>query len=79
MGGLSIWHLLILLAVVVIIFGGRGKLSSIMGDFGKGITAFKGGLKEGEKRDDETRASIDQARPGPTIDASVRQDDAVRR
>ena len=37
MGGLSVWHLLIILAVVVLVFGGGGKLSKIMGDFGKGI------------------------------------------
>ena len=78
MGGLSIWHLVLLLAVVVILFGGGGKLSRIMGDFGKGITSFKSGLKEGERRDEE-RESIDHARPGPTIEGSVRQDDAVRR
>ena len=79
MGGLSIWHLLLLLAVVVILFGGGGKLSRIMGDFGKGITSFKAGLKEGERREGEAPDSIDHARPGPTIDASVRQDEAVRR
>jgi len=79
MGSLSIWHLLILLALVVILFGGGGKLSRIMGDFGKGITSFKAGLREGERKDGETRDSIDQAHPGPTIEGSVRQDEAVRR
>ena len=79
MGGLSIWHLILLLAVVVILFGGGGKLSRIMGDFGKGITSFKAGLKEGERRESEGRDSIDHAHPGPTIEGSVRQDDAVRR
>jgi len=33
--------------IAVLVFGGRGKISSIMGDFGKGITSFKKGLKEG--------------------------------
>ena len=46
MGSLSIWHWLIVLAVVVVLFGGRGKLSGIMGDFAKGIKAFKSGMKE---------------------------------
>ncbi len=78
MGGLSIWHLLILLALVVILFGGGGKLSRIMGDFGKGITSFKAGLRDGERREDE-HDSIEHSRPGQTIEGNVRQDEAVRR
>jgi sec-independent protein translocase protein TatA len=45
MGSFSIWHWLIVLVVVVVLFGGRGKLSSIMGDAAKGIKAFQKGLK----------------------------------
>ena len=45
MGSLSIWHWLILAAVVAVFFGGKGKLSGIMGDAAKGIRAFKDGLK----------------------------------
>ncbi len=48
MGGLSIWHWLIVAVVVAVVFGGRGKLSSIMGDAAKGIRAFKDGLKDDE-------------------------------
>ena len=48
MGSFSIWHLLIVLVVVLVLFGGRGKISQIMGDFAKGINAFKKGLKEGK-------------------------------
>ena len=62
MGSLSIWHWLIVLVVVVVLFGGRGKLSSIMGDAAKGIRAFQKGLK-GEG--DEERRERDAARlPG---------------
>jgi len=50
MGGLSIWHLLILGAIVLILFGGRGKLSDIMGDFAKGIKSFKKGLSDEEEK-----------------------------
>jgi sec-independent protein translocase protein TatA len=62
MGGLSIWHLLILGAVVLIVFGSRGKISDIMGDVAKGIKSFKKGLA-----DDEPAATPPQAldhRPG---------------
>lgn len=46
MGGLSIWHLLILGAVVLLLFGGKGKISDIMGDVAKGIKSFKKGLAD---------------------------------
>ena len=47
--GLSTWHLLALLAVALLLFGGRGKISSLMGDFAEGIKAFKKGMAEDEK------------------------------
>ena len=46
MGSFSIWHWLIVLVIVAIVFGGRGKLSGLMGDAGKGIKAFRDGLKD---------------------------------
>ena len=52
MGSLSIWHWIIVLLVVMVLFGGRGKISSLMGDFAQGIKAFKKGMSE-----DETQAS----------------------
>ncbi|MBV8683418.1 MAG: twin-arginine translocase TatA/TatE family subunit [Caulobacteraceae bacterium] len=45
MGSLSPWHILLLALVVLLVFGGRGKLSGIMGDAAKGIRAFRDGLK----------------------------------
>ena len=49
MGSLSIWHWLLVLGVGVLLFGGKGKISSVMGDFAKGIKAFKSGMKEPEE------------------------------
>ncbi|CAN5178694.1 twin-arginine translocase TatA/TatE family subunit [soil metagenome] len=49
MGGLSIWHWAIVAIIALLLFGGRGKLSGIMGDAAKGIKAFKEGLKDEEK------------------------------
>jgi sec-independent protein translocase protein TatA len=46
MGGMSWIHWVIVIAVVALLFGGRGKLSGIMGDAAKGIKAFKDGLKD---------------------------------
>ena len=48
MGGLSPWHWMAIVAVVVLLFGGRGKISGVMGDAASGIKAFRDGLKEPE-------------------------------
>src|SRR3546814_10083825 len=54
MGSFSIWHWLIVLAVVLVLFGGGGKIPKLMRDMGQGINAFKKGLKEdGKKKDGE--------------------------
>lgn len=45
MGGFSLWHWIIVLLVVLVLFG-RGRVSEIMGDFGKGIKSFKQGMSE---------------------------------
>ena len=48
-GTFSILHWIVVLAVVLLLFGGRGKVSAIMGDFGKGLRNFKTGLKGTEE------------------------------
>ncbi len=53
MGSLSIWHWLVVIAVVALLFGGRGKISELMGDVAKGVKSFKKGLSD----DEETVAS----------------------
>ncbi len=53
MGTFSIWHWLIVLAVVLILFGGGGKISKLMGDFGKGLRAFKKNVREENVSDDD--------------------------
>ena len=47
MGFSSIWHWVIVLLIVLILFG-RGRIAEMMGDFGKGISSFKKGLNETE-------------------------------
>ena len=59
MGTFSIWHWLVVLAVVLVLFGGKGKISGLMGDFGKGLKSFKKGMKE----DDEESAQVDVESP----------------
>ena len=65
MGTFSIWHWLIVLAVVLILFGGSGKISSLMGDVAKGIRSFKKGLQEDDEpataeKKEETKAIEDK-------------------
>jgi sec-independent protein translocase protein TatA len=61
MGGLSIWHWIIVVLVVLLLFG-RGKISEMMGDMAKGIKAFKKGMA-----DDDTTAA-EPTREPKTID-----------
>jgi sec-independent protein translocase protein TatA len=49
MGSLSIWHWILVLGVALLLFSGRGKISTLMGDFAEGIKAFKNGKQEDDK------------------------------
>ncbi|AZO62543.1 MAG: twin-arginine translocase TatA/TatE family subunit [Mesorhizobium sp.] len=53
MGSLSIWHWLIVLVIVLLLFG-RGKLPELMGDMAKGIKSFKKGMAEDDTDDKRT-------------------------
>ena len=55
-GAFGIWQWLIVLAIVLLLFGGRGKISSLMGDFGKGLRNFKTGVKGEEDASDDMDA-----------------------
>lgn len=63
MGSLSIWHWIVVLVVVLLLFG-RGKISELMGDMAQGIKAFKKGMAE-----DDTQAES-KSEPMKTIDAA---------
>ncbi len=73
MGSFSIWHWVIVLAVVLILFGGKGKIPSLMGDFAKGIKSFKSGLKEEDKKvaDDGTSGTSGSGDAGDAPKAAV--------
>ena len=68
MGSLSVWHWLIFLAVALLLFGGSGKISSIMGDVAKGIKSFKKGMAEDDemaKKEEPPKAVESAASPKP--------------
>ncbi len=58
MGGLSIWHWIIVGGVVFVLFGGKFKISDVMGDVAKGIKAFKKGMAE-----EDAPASVSEEPP----------------
>ena len=63
MGGLSIWHWIVVIAVLLLLFG-RGKISELMGDVAQGIKAFKKGMTE----DESAKAEAAKTDPVKTID-----------
>jgi sec-independent protein translocase protein TatA len=70
MGSLSIWHWIIVIAVVLLLFG-RGKISDLMGDVAQGIKAFKKGMQ-----DDDTTA--EKSEPVKSIDHNTTPSTAAR-
>ena len=60
MGAFSIWHWVIVLVVVLVLFGGKGKISGIMGDFGKGLKSFKKNIKEDAKPEEDDAKQISE-------------------
>lgn len=77
--GISFWHIVIVVLVVVLLFG-AGKIPRLMKDLGSGITAFKKGLKQDEPAAGETPAQA--ANPqiqSPAPAAEKKTEEAVRR
>ena len=85
MGSLSIWHWIVVVVVVLLLFG-RGKISELMGDMAQGIKAFKKGMTEDDaaaapatpppadpfKRDEPRAIDNATARPAETAPAQQR-------
>lgn len=69
MGGIGIWQILIVALVVLILFG-RGRISEMMGDFGKGISSFKKGMSEEDSKSPPPANPRIEA-PEKTVDREV--------
>ena len=72
MGSFSIWHWIVVAIIVLVVFGGRGKISSLMGDFAQGIKAFKKGMSDDDKvvTDEPAKSdpkTIDGAKPADAL------------
>jgi sec-independent protein translocase protein TatA len=76
----SIWQLLIVLVIVLVLFGGRGKIASMMGDLGKGISSFKKNVKDeaasGEPSDDGKKIESEPAK-SEAADTTAEKDKAA--
>jgi len=56
MGAIGPWQIVIILVLALLLFGGGGKISSLMGDFAKGIKSFRKGLQEDDDKSLEERS-----------------------
>lgn len=73
MGSFSIWHWLIVLLVVVLVFGTK-KLANLGGDLGKAVKGFKDGMKEATEDENTVDAPKQKIASGQTIDAEVKKE-----
>jgi sec-independent protein translocase protein TatA len=76
MGFGSLWHWIIVLLVVLVLFG-RGRVSEIMGDFGKGIKSFKQGLNDEDNKPAAPPAAQIPAPPAAQPQATLNGDTVV--
>lgn len=86
MGSFSLLHWIIVALVVLVLFG-RGRISEVMGDFGKGISSFKKGMSEAERMPDEKPMkqlpsqpqSVEPLREGPAAPTRTPEEEAAAR
>lgn len=62
MGAMGIWQWVIILAIVLILFG-KGKISGLLGDLGKGVRSFKNGIADEPQNDEPTDTSKAEGQP----------------
>ena len=78
MGFTSIWHWVIVLIIIVILFGGRGKLSSLMGDLGTGLRSFKRGMnKDDDQEVNEAQSKQLEVGTDPPAEEPVKNNNKV--
>ena len=74
----SWFKLVLVIALVFVLFGGRGKISELMGDFAKGIKSFKRGLSDDPEEPDTTAAKAIEDRAGDRVEAGAASAGTVR-
>ena len=67
MGSMSMMHWIIVGGILLLLFGGKGKISDIMGDFAKGVKSFKKGMADDDDATPAPRANVDTSRPADPV------------
>ncbi len=75
MGSFSIWHWAIVAIIVLLLFGGAGRIPRLMGDMAKGVKAFKSGMKD--EASEPTPAAKQVTDDGETPESSEERDKSV--
>jgi len=78
MGSLSIWHWIVVIVVVLLLFG-RGKISELMGDMAQGIKAFKKGMQDDEKTAEEPVKTIDHQQAAGAAPSNAQRAESERK
>jgi sec-independent protein translocase protein TatA len=78
MGIGSFWHWIVAGVVILLLFGGRGKISELMGDFAQGIKSFKKGMQDDEVAKGEDSKTIDHQPPSGAAPDLKRHAEAER-
>jgi sec-independent protein translocase protein TatA len=78
MGAFGIWQWVIVLVIVLVLFGGRGKISQLMGDFGKGLKSFKKGMKDDGSSESGGPDAIDE-KPAPSAQMAETAEDKEKK
>ena len=77
MGSMSLWHWIVVIGVVLLLFG-RGKISELMGDVAQGIKAFKKGMSEDDSaKDDSPKIEPGKTEPVKTLDHQTAESSAT--
>jgi sec-independent protein translocase protein TatA len=78
MGSMSLWHWIVVIAVVLLLFG-RGKISELMGDVAQGIKAFKKGMSEDDTaKEDSPKIEPGKAEASKTLDHQTVESSAAK-
>jgi sec-independent protein translocase protein TatA len=78
MGSMSIWHWIVVIAVVLLLFG-RGKISDLMGDVAQGIKSFKKGMADDDTAKTETPAADPKTIEGKATDPAKQHSQTERK
>ena len=79
MGAFGIWQWIVILLIVLILFARPGKISGIMGDFGKGMRNFKSGLKDDKAVEEDDAEDVEAIEAAPSRKRAAKKKKAVKK